>query len=303
MSLLVTRKSNNLNSLEINDSDDYKNNAVVTPGEVVTEEVTWMKGHGTFTDSRGIKASLAGTVTRVNKLISVRPLKGRYQPEVGDHVIGRVLEVGLKRWKIEIGAAQAGTLMLGSINLPGGILRRKSESDEIQMRELLKEGDLFNAEVQGVFGHGTVHLHTRSLKYGKLRNGFLVVVPSQLIVRSRSYSHILQSGVNMLVGINGMIWLSKQTEEPSAVDTPAITRLEEETQWSIYSDENEFIPPITRSSIARYACCIKALAAFEAPISDSTVNAAYEASLQYQSETLMNPEIQNNIAIMALKSS
>lgn len=36
------------------------------------------------------------------------------------------------------------------------------------MREYLQEGDLISAEVQSVFTDGTLSLHTRSLKYGKV---------------------------------------------------------------------------------------------------------------------------------------
>lgn len=35
-------------------------------------------------------------------------------------------------------------LLLASVNLPGGELRRKSIEDELAMREYLKEGDLVN---------------------------------------------------------------------------------------------------------------------------------------------------------------
>ena len=107
----------------------------------------------------------------MNRLLSVIPLRGRYSPETGDHVIGRITDVGNKRWKVDIGAKQDAILMLGSVNLPGGVLRRKSESDELQMRNFLKEGDLLNCEVQTIFNNGIASLHTRSLKYGKLRNG------------------------------------------------------------------------------------------------------------------------------------
>ena len=41
-------------------------------------------------------------VCRVNKLITVRPPKSRYLGEIGDLVVGRVTEVGSKRWKIDI---------------------------------------------------------------------------------------------------------------------------------------------------------------------------------------------------------
>lgn len=36
------------------------------------------------------------------------------------------------------------------------------------MRTYLQEGDLISAEVQNVFQDGSLSLHTRSLKYGKV---------------------------------------------------------------------------------------------------------------------------------------
>ena len=60
-------------------------------------------------------------------------------------------------------------LLLAAVNLPGGELRRRSERDELQMRQLLGEGDLVSAEVQAFFQDGALSLHTRSLKYGKVK--------------------------------------------------------------------------------------------------------------------------------------
>ncbi len=69
---------------------------------------------------------------------------------------------------MEAHAAQNAVLMLSSINLPGGVQRRKLESDELQMRTFFQEGDLLVAEVQAFFADGAMSLHTRSLKYGKV---------------------------------------------------------------------------------------------------------------------------------------
>lgn len=100
--------------------------------------VLFYRGHGTYSEDNKIYSSVAGTILRVNKLLSVKPLRGRYPPVIGDHVVGRITEVGNKRWKVDIGGSQEAVLMLGSVNLPGGVLRRKSDSDELQMRKLLK---------------------------------------------------------------------------------------------------------------------------------------------------------------------
>lgn len=85
---------------------------------------------------------MAGKIEQVNKLISVKPVKGRYQGEVGDVVVGRIDEVQQKRWKVDTGSRLLSVLQLNSVNLPGGELRRKGIEDELAMREYLKEGDL-----------------------------------------------------------------------------------------------------------------------------------------------------------------
>lgn len=48
--------------------------------------------------------------------------------------------------------------------------RRRSAEDAHTMRKYLQEGDLISAEVQDIFQDGSLSLHTRSLKYGKVLN-------------------------------------------------------------------------------------------------------------------------------------
>lgn len=45
-----------------------------------------------------------GTVEITNKLIIVNPLKSKYSPQIGDIVVGKVVEIANKRWKIDINA-------------------------------------------------------------------------------------------------------------------------------------------------------------------------------------------------------
>src|SRR3954451_6026786 len=44
-------------------------------------------------DGMKIAASVAGTVITMNKLLSVHSLRARYTPEIGDLVVGRIVEV------------------------------------------------------------------------------------------------------------------------------------------------------------------------------------------------------------------
>lgn len=46
----------------------------------------------------------------------------RYNGEIGDVVVGRIVEVGQKRWKVETNSRLDSVLQLSSVNLPGGEL-------------------------------------------------------------------------------------------------------------------------------------------------------------------------------------
>jgi exosome complex RNA-binding protein Rrp4 len=153
-------------------------------------------------------------------------------------VVGRISEVGPKRWKVDIASKQDAVLHLASINLPGGILRRRTTDDELQMRTFFTEGDLLVAEVQQLFSDGAASLHTRSLKYGKLRNGVFVSIPPMLVVRSKAHMYSLGGGVHCILGTNGFVWVSKDVKASKEI-TGSITRIEEEASEAIYSNLNE----------------------------------------------------------------
>merc|ERR1719447_2495126 len=114
---------------------------LVSPGDVITRDAGFMRGHGTYMADEILYASVAGLGERVNKLISVTPLKTRYNGEIGDVVVGRVVEVQQKRWKVDTNSRLDSALLLSSVNLPGGELRRRSAEDELSMRRYLSEGD------------------------------------------------------------------------------------------------------------------------------------------------------------------
>ena len=54
-----------------------------SPGDVITKDAGFMRGHGTYMKNGALYASVAGSIQRVNKLISVTPLKTKYQGEIG----------------------------------------------------------------------------------------------------------------------------------------------------------------------------------------------------------------------------
>ncbi|KAI5861270.1 hypothetical protein GGS23DRAFT_612241 [Durotheca rogersii] len=288
-----------------------RDNAVVTPGEIITEDPQWMRGHGTYTtaDPPAIVSSVAGTLAKTNKLLSVRPLRARYTPEIGDLVVGRIVEVQARRWRVDVGAALLAALPLSAVNLPGGVQRRRTETDELQIRTFFSEGDLLVAEVQQLHADGAAVLHTRSLRYGKLRNGLFVAVAGTGggggVVRARRHVFVLDVSralagagaaapaaddsdkVDVVLGVNGYVWISKHVEGEgvaSAADDAAagglVTRAEEHVGLNVYSSQNDAIPPGTMREIARVRGVIGALVEHGLRVDEDAVAAGYHEAVE-----------------------
>lgn len=257
----------------------------VSPGDVITTDVGFMRGHGTYIENDELKASVAGVVERVNKLISVRPLKTRYNGEIGDVVVGRVVEVQQRRWIVDTNSRLNSILLLSSANLPGGELRRRSATDELLMRQYLSEGDLISAEVQSVYSDGSLSLHTRSLKYGKLSQGSLVKVSPTLIKRRKTHFHYLPCGVSVILGNNGYIWVS-----------PKFSEIEEDDGGFV--ETNERISKTVREMVARVRNCVLCLARFKLLLYDTSIIYAYDVSSKFSVKEINTPENMNEIISM-----
>ncbi|KAF2458562.1 hypothetical protein BDY21DRAFT_205889 [Lineolata rhizophorae] len=272
---------------------------IVTPGEIITDDPQWMRGHGTYIphNSTAIRSTVAGTILKTNKLLSIVPLRARYTPEIGDLVVGRIVEVQQRRWRVDVAAPLLAALPLSAINLPGGTLRKRTAVDELNIRGFFTEGDLLVAEVQGIFNDGSAGLHTRSLKYGKLRNGYFMSVTGSGgsggsrggVARSRRQVFTLTTtrgggDVDVILGVNGYIWIAKHVEPPATGKDVSITRLEETANTEMYSNQNEDISPETRREIARVASCISALVEAGVRVDEEMVVKAYGVAMEIDLE-------------------
>ncbi|KAL9935030.1 hypothetical protein V8E36_006106 [Tilletia maclaganii] len=297
---------------------------IATTGQPLASSSSFMRGHGAFLDNvrtgtfssaattPAIFSSLCGTVHLTNRLISVRPTRARYAPEVGDLVVARITDVhpGARRWKCDIRSRLEANLLLSSVNLPGGIQRRKLDADEMQMRAFFSEGDLLVAEVQQVFNDGGVSLHTRSLRYGKLRNGSLARVQSTLVQRLKSHFVSVEgTNIELTLGLNGLIWVAQRsagaadsashgqgknegTQGPGSGLTSEQSRFIAEGSGlggtgvgrdidaqGVYSDLNDPIAPSSLHTITRVLSVLQLLNRNFLPISDVTVTQAYRISV------------------------
>jgi len=197
--------------------------SLALPGDAIyAPEQNTLRGHGIFwtpsDESKVLRATLAGTVERINKLVTIRSWRGRYVPNVGDVVVGRIAQVlpASRRWKVDIQARQDAVLTLFAIRLPGAVQRRRTREDELNMRAFYAETDLIAAEVQEIKADGSIMLHTRlEDKFGRLSQfGVFVSVPPGLIRRTgRAFASLGYPHLWVVLGVNGYIWIYWNPEE------------------------------------------------------------------------------------------
>lgn len=166
-------------------------------------------------------------------------------------------------------------------------MRKRTSTDELQIRTFFSEGDLLVAEVQALYQDGSASLHTRSLKYGKLRNGVFMSVAGQGggggVVRSRRQVWTIDTAngggaVDVVLGVNGYIWISKHVEAEVTGEKASVTRMEESVSSTVYSSQNDDIPAATRREITRIVGCVKALVEGGVSVDEDMVMRTYEAA-------------------------
>jgi len=266
---------------------------LVVPGQVIAvaqhnnNEESFLRGHGTYlekteTEDRLI-ASVTGIVQRVNKLISVQAVSDSiYEGQVGDLVVGRITAVTATRWKVQLNGtnnAREAVLPLSGVHLPGGVQRVRTAQDARDMRQFLQEGDLVSAEVHKTQQDGTLLLHTRSFRYGKLENGCLATVPPKLIPRRKNHYTIVLDQFHVLWGCNGMIWMQRKMKEDSqdAGGGPELAELQEQRR-----KEHAEMPMSVeeRRNLARYRNAIECLRLVHCLITSEAVEQVYKDSLE-----------------------
>jgi len=100
--------------------------------------------------------------------------------------------------------------------------------------------------------------------------GELICVQTGLIKRSRSHFFTFEWGVEVILGVNGFVWIGKPRASPDEQDLDAI-----------YSSTLEAVSSELRESIARMRNCILAMNSAFILLDEINIRRMYEHSLNY----------------------
>ncbi len=210
---------------------------IVLPGDLLSTNPK-AAGYGTYVENGKVYAKTLGLLDKSNTGVRVIPLKGRYIPSVGDVVVGIVREVTANGWIVDIHSPYQAFLPLqeNPESKPG----RK-------INEILDLGDAIIAKVLNIDPKMKVTLTMKDRVCRAIRFGRIVAInPARVprvIGKKGSMIKLLKSelGIQIIVGQNGLIWLSGDRRKVSIAEE-AIYIIEEEAHTEGLTDRiTEFI--------------------------------------------------------------
>jgi exosome complex component RRP4 len=203
---------------------------IVVPGEVLMEGMEYIPGYGTYRNDKKIICSRLGLLNIDGKVMKIIPISGKYLPKRNDLVIGRVIDILISGWRVEINSPYSAVL-----SMKDGTFEFINKGEDLTRYYDL--GDYVVAKIINVTSQNLVDLTMKGQGLRKLRGGLIVNVNSTKVPRiigkkGSMVSMIKQAtGCKVIVGQNGLVWIDGEPEkEVIAVDT--IKKIEKESHIS-----------------------------------------------------------------------
>lgn len=213
----------------------YEPKQIVTPGDLLAEG-EYIAGENAYMEDKKIFASRTGIVEYDNKKVNVVALKAFYLPNVGDTVIGTVVEVGFNGWTVDINAPYQAFLR------PADVLSRPFKPQKDELSQVLDAGDLIVAKIVSYDRTHDPQLTVAEPGLGKITRGQIAkVTPTKvprIIGRKGSMISMIkeQTGCQIILGLNGVVLITGKTLEDEQLALAAIQKIENESHTSGLTD-------------------------------------------------------------------
>jgi exosome complex component RRP4 len=212
-----------------------KERDVVIPGEDLATGMDYLPSRGTYRDGEKIVASQLGLVMVEGKVVKIIPLSGRYAPKRGDTIIGKVIDVAMSAWRLEINCAYSAMMSLAEAT--SSYIQRGAD-----LTRFYDIGDFIVAKITNVTSQKLVDVSMRGPGLRKLEGGSFIEVNSnkvpRIIGKQGSMVSMIKEATDcrITVGQNGIVWISGEPQmENIAID--AIKKIEKEAHVSGLTDK------------------------------------------------------------------
>ncbi|MBD3164736.1 RNA-binding protein [Candidatus Woesearchaeota archaeon] len=204
--------------------------SIVVPGELLAKGMDNLPGSGSYRDEDNIYSSRLGVLYIDGRTIKVIPLSGVYIPKPGDTIIGKVIDITMGSWRLDINCAYTAMLSV-----------KDATSDYIPKGEDLTKyynlDDYIVCKITNVTSQNLIDVTMRERGLKKLNEGRIFKVNTnkvpRIIGKRGSMVTMIKNatGCRITVGQNGLVWLQGDVEsEFIAMD--AIKKIERESHIS-----------------------------------------------------------------------
>lgn len=189
-----------------------ENKQVVVPGQVIAQGMDYLPSNGTYRINDEIRAQQVGLLIVDGKVLKTLPLVGQYSPKIGDVVVGKVIDILMSGWRIDINSPYSAILPL-----------KDASNDYIRKGEDLT--NYFDLEehvllkITQVTSQNLIDVTVRAPGLRKLEGGRIIQVNPvkvpRIIGKSGSMVTLLKemTGCDIAVGQNGLVWFKGQPEQ------------------------------------------------------------------------------------------
>jgi exosome complex component RRP4 len=206
-----------------------KEKEVVVPGEVLADDIGYIPGYGTYRSNSKLMASRLGVVSMEGKVIRTIPVAGKYLPKRNDIVIGRVVDILMSGWRVEINSPYSA--MLSSKETPEFIEKNEDLSKYFDLDEYMV------AKITNVTSQNLVDVTVRDQGLRKLKGGRIIKVNThkvpRIIGKKGSMVSMIKQATNcrIIVGQNGLIWIDGEPDKEN-IAVEAVRKIENESHLS-----------------------------------------------------------------------
>lgn len=182
---------------------------LIIPGEVIVKGREFLPGEWTEKKGDEIVALRFGVAEEQDKLVKIIPISGPYQPRRGNVVIGQVVNIMGSGWFMDIDTPE-------NAFLPVSEFPRYVNKGELG--DVLELGSMVVAKIFNIDKRG-IDLTLRAHGLGKVEDGMIIKVNSnkvpRVIGKEGSMINLIKenTGCNITVGQNGIIWISGENTE------------------------------------------------------------------------------------------
>ncbi|RLI27092.1 MAG: RNA-binding protein [Candidatus Hecatellales archaeon] len=208
---------------------------LVTPGDLLAEG-DFQPGDNTYKSNGKIISQRLGLAEFKGKRVSVVALKGPYVPRVGDLVIGRIIDIVLGGWLVDINSPYTANLSVSDVT------GKPFSPEMVSLSRILAIGDIVVAKVAAFDRTRDPAITIRERGLGRVEGGVIIdLTPTKvprLIGRKGSMINMIKqlTKCEIIAGQNGKVLIKGRNLKMVELAIHSVRMIEEQAHTSGLTD-------------------------------------------------------------------